>query len=109
MTVLGVELTIMMKHNRRSQKRIRHRKSPTKLIHSEVGEHRVRYCDAADALYHFRVSWRLESRIVLITERSLDTVACLGNSDLDDPREDCRGSDNLAAGDKGDLVAAAAR
>lgn len=44
-----------------------------------------------------------------ITERSQDTVACQGNSDLDDPRVSYRGSDNLVAGDRDDLVGAAAR
>ncbi len=44
-----------------------------------------------------------------ITERSLDTVASLGSSDLDAPREDCQGSDNLVAGDMDDPVGAAAR
>jgi len=36
-------------------------------------------------------------------------VASLGNSDLDDPRAGYRGSDNLAAGDRDDLVGAAAK
>lgn len=36
-------------------------------------------------------------------------AACLGNSDLDDPREDYRGSDTLAANDTDDPVGAAAR
>lgn len=53
------------------------------------------------------VNWTL--RQVSITERSLDTVACLGNSDLDDLRADCRGSDNLVASGRDDLVGAAAR
>ena len=44
-----------------------------------------------------------------ITEQSQDMAACLGNSDLDDPREDCRGSDNLVASDKDDLVGGVAR
>ena len=44
-----------------------------------------------------------------IMEQSLDTVACQGNSDLDGLRADCRGSDNLVAGDRDDLVGAAAR
>jgi hypothetical protein len=41
--------------------------------------------------------------------QSLDTVACLGNSVLDGLRADCRDSDNLVAGDRDDLVGAAAR
>lgn len=49
------------------------------------------------------------SRPVDITEQLPDTVASLGNSDLDGLRVDCQGSDNLAAGDKDDLVGAAAR
>ncbi len=44
-----------------------------------------------------------------ITEQRPDTVACLGNSALDGLRADYRGSDNLGAGDKDDLVGAAAR
>ena len=43
-----------------------------------------------------------------IRERSLDTVACLGNSDLDGLRAGYRGSDNPAAGDRDDLAGAAA-
>jgi hypothetical protein len=45
----------------------------------------------------------------VITERSLDTVAFLGSSDLYGLRADCRDSDNLAAGDRDDLVEDAAR
>ena len=41
--------------------------------------------------------------------QSLDTVACPGNSVLDGLRADCQGSDTLAASDKDDLVAVAAR
>jgi len=41
--------------------------------------------------------------------QSQDTVASLGNSDLDGLRADCRGSDNLVADDRDDLVVAAAR
>lgn len=44
-----------------------------------------------------------------ITERSLDTVACLGNSDLDGLRAGYRDSDNLVAGDKDDLAGVAAK
>ena len=44
-----------------------------------------------------------------IREQLLDTVAFLGNSDLDDLRVGCRGSDNLAASDRDDLVEDAAR
>ena len=44
-----------------------------------------------------------------ITARLRDMVACLGNSDLDGLRADCRGSDNLVASDRDDLVGAAAR
>lgn len=44
-----------------------------------------------------------------ITEQLPDTVACLGNSDLDAPRADCRGSDNLVADDKDGLVGVAAK
>ncbi len=44
-----------------------------------------------------------------VTERSLDKVAFLGSSDLDGPRASYRGSDNLVAGDRDDLVGAAAR
>jgi hypothetical protein len=44
-----------------------------------------------------------------ITEQSPDTVAFLGNSDLDGLRADYRGSDNLVAGDRDDLVGVAAR
>lgn len=51
----------------------------------------------------------LASENASITERSQDTVACLDSSDLDDLRADCRGSDNLVASDKDDLVAVAAR
>ncbi len=36
-------------------------------------------------------------------------VAFLGNTDLDGLRADCRGSDNLEAGDRADLVVAATR
>ena len=43
------------------------------------------------------------------TARSLDTVACLGNSVLDGPRAGYRDSDNLVAGGRDDLVGAAAR
>jgi len=42
-------------------------------------------------------------------EQSQDKVASLGSSDLDGLRADCRGSDNLVASDKDDLVAVAAR
>ena len=35
--------------------------------------------------------------------------ACLGNSVLDGLRADCRGNDNLVAGDRDDLAEAAAR
>ena len=51
----------------------------------------------------------LTSENASITEQSLDTVAYLGSNDLDDLRADCRGSDNLVASDKDDLVAVAAR
>ena len=43
------------------------------------------------------------------TEQSPNTVAFLGSSDLDGLRAGCRGSDNLVAGDRDDLVGAAAR
>ena len=36
-------------------------------------------------------------------------MACLGNNVLDGPRAGYRGSDNLVAGDRDDLVGAAAR
>lgn len=42
-------------------------------------------------------------------EQSQDMVACLGSNDLDGLRADCRGSDNLVASDRDDLVGAAAR
>ena len=44
-----------------------------------------------------------------VTERPPDMVASKGNSDLDDPEADCQGSDTLVAGDRDDLVGAAAR
>lgn len=44
-----------------------------------------------------------------ITEQRPDTVAFLGNSVLDGLRAGCRDSDNLVAGDKDDLVGAAAK
>ena len=47
--------------------------------------------------------------LAAVTGRLLDTVACLGNSGPDGLRADCRGSDNLVAGDRDDLVGAAAR
>ncbi len=40
------------------------------------------------------------------TGRLPDTVACLGNCDLDCPRADRQGSDNLVASDRDDLVGA---
>lgn len=40
------------------------------------------------------------------TGRLADTVACLGNCDLDCPRADRQGSDNLVASDRDDLVGA---
>ncbi len=43
--------------------------------------------------------WNI-SKPIAATERSLDTVACPGSNDLDDPRADCRGSDNLVASDR---------
>lgn len=51
------------------------------------------------------------SRIVVVRarERSLDTVACLGSSDLDSLQAYCRGSDNLVASDRDDLDGAAAK
>ena len=49
-----------------------------------------------------------ESKAVLM-EQLPDTVASLGNSDLDGLRADCRDSDNLVADDRDDLVGAAAR
>jgi len=51
----------------------------------------------------------LTSENASITEQSQDTVAGLGSSDLDDLRADCRGSDNLVASDKDDLMGVAAR
>lgn len=42
-------------------------------------------------------------------ERSLDTVACLDSNALDGLQAACRGSDNLVAGDRDDLVGAAAK
>jgi hypothetical protein len=60
--------------------------------------------------------WPSQSNIALvkirhpnIMERLLDKAASLGNSDLDGLRADCRGSDNLAAGDRDDLAGVAAR
>lgn len=47
--------------------------------------------------------------VVGLTERSLDTVACQDNSDLDGLRADYPGSDSLVAGDKDDLVGVAAK
>ena len=44
-----------------------------------------------------------------ITGRSQHTMACLDNSDLDGPRAGYRGNDNLAAGDRDDLVGAPAK
>ena len=46
---------------------------------------------------------------LFITERSLDTGASLGSSDLDGLRAGYRDSDNLVAGDRDDLVGVAAR
>jgi|LakMenE01Jun11ns_1017448.scaffolds.fasta_scaffold6258543_1 hypothetical protein len=43
-----------------------------------------------------------------IRGQSPDMVACLGSNDLDGLRADCRGNDNLVAGDRDDLVGAAA-
>ena len=53
--------------------------------------------------------WVILASFLAITERSPDTVACLGSNDLDVLRADCLGSDNLVAGDRDDLVGAAAR
>ena len=44
-----------------------------------------------------------------IKEQSQDTVACQDNSVPDGLRAGCCGSDNVAGGDKDDLVGAAAR
>jgi hypothetical protein len=55
-----------------------------------------------------RFDFSNESKAI-ITERSLDTVAWLGSSDLDGLRAGYRDSDNLVAGDKDDLAAVAAR
>ncbi len=46
---------------------------------------------------------------ILITARLPDKVACLGSNDLDGLRADYPGSDSPVAGDKDDLVEAAAR
>lgn len=51
----------------------------------------------------------LTSENASITERSLDTVACLGSSDPDGLRADCRDSDNLVADDRDDLAGVAAK
>jgi len=48
-------------------------------------------------------------KFLVITEQSQDMVACLGSNDPDGLRADCRGNDNLVAGDRDDLVGAAAR
>jgi hypothetical protein len=71
------------------------------------------------ALLNVTPSSRQESRILpvdcsriespKITERSLDTVACQGNSVLDGLRADYRDSDNLVADDRDDLAGVAAR
>ena len=44
-----------------------------------------------------------------VTARLPDKVARLGSNDLDGPRADYRGSDNLVAGDRDDLAEVAAK
>ena len=51
----------------------------------------------------------LQKMIADFKVQSQDTVAYLGSNALDVLRADCRGSDNLVAGDRDDLVGAAAR
>lgn len=59
-------------------------------------------------MLHANAAWKRANNAD-VTERLLDTVASLGSNDLDGLRADCRGSDNLVAGGRDDLVGAAAR